>query len=135
MNPITPTTMARTMPMNQDLRLNVLVLREPAGLKEYYVAQCLEYDIVAQAETLNDLQCAFMQLLATNIVLALERGIEPLSNIKPAPQAYWKQWRQGISYGDHFPVSVPGDRIPENLRDLSVRIPRGEASMRIAQTV
>jgi hypothetical protein len=69
--------------MVNDLRLNVLVLKEPAGDKTYFVAQCLEYDIVAQAEMLSDLRNAFIKTFATNIVLALKHGIEPLSNLKP----------------------------------------------------
>jgi hypothetical protein len=127
--------MARATNMNTGFRLNVLVLRESAGDKAYWVAQCLEYDIVAQAETIQDLQCKFVHLLATNIILGLQRGIEPLSNLKPAPQFYWQQYEKGRNVGGDFPVSVPGDRIPKHLRDLSSRIPRGEASMRLAQMV
>ena len=87
--------MARATNMNTGFRLNVLVLRESAGDKAYWVAQCLEYDIVAQAETIQDLQCKFVHLLATNIILGLQRGIEPLSNLKPAPQFYWQQYEKG----------------------------------------
>lgn len=78
--------------MTSDLRLNVIVLKEPAGGRDYYVAQCLQYDITAQAETLSELRCAFIKTLAANIVIALKRGVEPFSNLKPAPQHYWKEW-------------------------------------------
>lgn len=121
--------------MQQEKSLNVLVLREPAGGKEYWVAQCLEYDMVAQAGTIEDLRDKFARLVATNIILALKRGVEPFSNLRPAPDFYWKAFRKGMTVGDRMPMTVPGDRIPKSMRNLTSRIPRAEATMRLAPCV
>jgi hypothetical protein len=119
----------------KDLHFDLLILKEPAGGSQKWVAQCLQYDIVAQANTLDELQHVFARLVATNVILALERGMEPLSNFRPAPQYYWDQYSKGQAYGETTPVSVPGDRIPKKLRNLTPRIPRGEATMRLAACV
>jgi hypothetical protein len=121
--------------MKTELKLDVLVLREPAGNEEYWVAQCLQYDLVAQAKTLHELKAAFACVLASHIILSLDRKMEPFSNLSPAPQMYWDQFERHSDFESNFPVSVPGDRIPQKLRSLIDRIPRGEAFMRLAESV
>jgi hypothetical protein len=121
------------------INLDVLLLREPSGSKERecWVAQCLQYDIVATGNTLQEVQGSFMQALQHNILLGLRNGNgdEPLAGFKSAPQRYWDMWTSSSQKIDKtFPIGLPGDRIPKHLRELS-RIPRGEALMRLAETV
>jgi hypothetical protein len=126
---------AITQTMNCDFRLDVLVMREPVGKGQCWVAQCLQYDIVAQADTINALQATFLNALEANIILGLRRGVEPLSNLKPAPKYYWDQYSSAKKVGPNFPVSLAGDRIPKQFANKLSRIPRGEATMKLAGTV
>ena len=59
-----------------------------------WVAQCLQYDIGAQAETLADLAYQLQRSIVGHIVIALENGLEPLECLPPAPDEYWEMWRK-----------------------------------------
>jgi len=62
-----------------------------------YVAQCLNYDLVTQGESilavLNSLEC----IIKTQIKLSLEDGIEPFSDFEPAPRELWKKYEANAS--------------------------------------
>lgn len=63
-----------------------LLLSKEDGL---WIAQCLEYDIVAQGHTLRDVKYEFEKLLVGNIVAHLENGLEPFANTPKAPSETW----------------------------------------------
>lgn len=54
-----------------------------------WVAQCLEYDIVAQGRTLFDAQESFKRAFLTNIIVNVKNGIKPLSQFKKAPKRFF----------------------------------------------
>ena len=66
--------------------LSLLVGREG----EWWVAQCLEYDIAVQARTLKDVDYEFQRILLGRIFAAKELGIDPFEDIPPAPEEYRK---------------------------------------------
>lgn len=113
------------------LRLDVLLLREKGGEKEYWVAQCLQYDICVQASTIERLREAFMNVLVGNIILAIQREEEPFSRLKPAPEKYWDLHRTAMRFDQEFPVTIPGNRIPR--KSTPSRIPRATAFMALDQ--
>lgn len=115
-------------------RIDVLIIEEAAGDKAYWVAQCLQYDIAVQADSLPELKDAFHSVLAGNVLLALERGLNPLADFKPAPEKYWKQYREARESILGLPIEVPQDRIPKTI-DLSRPAYRHEALMKFAATV
>ncbi len=57
--------------------------------EEGWAAQCLEYDLATQAETLEALYYEVERILVAHIALADELGIEPFEGLDPAPQKYW----------------------------------------------
>ena len=67
-------------------KINVLIFREG----EWWVAQCLEYDIAAQARTLNDLLYEFQRMFFGRIKMAETLGIDPFDDIPAAPAEYRK---------------------------------------------
>jgi hypothetical protein len=99
---------------------------------ERWVAQCLEYDIASQGKTLEEMKDRFIQTVQGYIVLALERGVAPFSNLKPAPERYWKEYNQASEFEQTFPVSLPADRFPRSSSIPSQIIPRASTLMRIA---
>lgn len=73
-------------PMN----VSVIAFKEEGS----WVAQCLEYDICAQADSLAELGPEFERTFIANFAVALELGQEPFSQIEPAPQKYWDLYKK-----------------------------------------
>ena len=59
-------------------------------------AQCLDYDITAQAQTFLDLQDELVRVLVTHIAACAQLGREPFSGIKQAPQRFWELYHGGL---------------------------------------
>ena len=59
-------------------------------------AQCLEYDIAAQAKTLLDLHDEIARVLAAHIAASVQMGREPFEGIQPAPKRFWDLYNGGL---------------------------------------
>jgi hypothetical protein len=59
---------------------------------EWYSAQCLEYDIAAQAKTLEDLRYELQRVIITHIAVSIELGSKPFENLDAAPQKFWDMY-------------------------------------------
>ena len=68
--------------------IRVLLLKEG----EHWVAQCLEYDIGAQARDLDQLRKRLLVALEAERDEDLRRHGEPFAGIGPAPQHYHDLW-------------------------------------------
>ena len=56
----------------------------------WWVAQCLEYDIAAQAKTLPYLYYEVERLIVGHYAVATERGQAPFTDLPAAPMRYWQ---------------------------------------------
>ena len=74
--------------MNDTQELHVVVFQE----EEYWVAQCIEYDIGAQGKTLDDMIAHFALTVDAELRESAEREIMPFSSIDPAPPYFKKMW-------------------------------------------
>src|SRR5689334_6392027 len=83
--------------------IHVVLLREG----DLYVAQCLEYDIAAQGETLDQVRLNFERALVGQICVDVHHDIKPLSKTPKAPAKYWKLWENAERLGDERPIYVP----------------------------
>ena len=90
--------------------MSVLIFKESG----WWVAQCLEYDIAAQARTLKDVQYEFQRVFLGRIFAAQELGIDPFEGIPPAPDEYRrivkdasKTLRVELRPIENFPVNIP----------------------------
>jgi predicted RNase H-like HicB family nuclease len=95
------------------MRLDVLVTKEA----DWWVAQCLQYDLAAQAKTIADLRYAFERALAAHVVVSLEKKVEPFDSLPSAPRKYWDAWERALPVETER-VAPPAFRIPKG-------IPRG----------
>lgn len=59
---------------------------------DWWTAQCLEYDIAAQAKTLSDLRYEVDRVIMSHVAVSEELGQEPLAEIGPAPQKFWEMY-------------------------------------------
>lgn len=60
---------------------------------EWLCAQCLEYDLVAQAKTLPKLCRALQQLVLGHVAVRLRHGQQPFRDVPRAPDKYWTMFR------------------------------------------
>ena len=68
----------------QDLRLRIVVFQED----DLVCAQCLEYDIAAQAKTLEDCLYEVSRLVVGHLAIAAENEVTPFQGIPSAPQRF-----------------------------------------------
>ena len=94
----------------QQWNLRVLLLREG----EWWVAQCLDFDIAAQAANLTEVKAAFFRAFVGQIVVDLERGDQPLTCVKPAPSWYAEQWEQAEPLANRLSLTPPPDALPKD---------------------
>jgi len=57
-------------------------------------AQCLEYDLVAQAKTLPQLCRALERLIVGHIVVRLRHKQQPFRDLPRAPKKYWTMFQR-----------------------------------------
>jgi hypothetical protein len=61
---------------------------------EWLCAQCLEYDLVAQAKSLPRLSRALQRLIVSHVVVRLRHERQPFRDLPRAPAKYWTMFRQ-----------------------------------------
>jgi hypothetical protein len=91
--------------------IHVLILNEG----EHLVAQCLEYDITAQAKSIEALEESFIRAFLGQIVLALEHGEQPFANLAQAPAFYWNKFKEARKFERPLNIS-PAKRIKSRHR-------------------
>ena len=80
---------------------------------EHWIAQCLEYDIVAQAKSLPKLHAAFALAFISHIAVREHTGQGLFEGVPKAPKKYYKLFEEGTSLKPEsvrFPIQgVPFD--------------------------
>jgi hypothetical protein len=61
---------------------------------EWLCAQCLEYDLVAQAKSLPQLSRALQRLIAGHVAVSLRHKQQPFRDLPRAPEKYWTMFRR-----------------------------------------
>ena len=61
---------------------------------DWLCAQCLEYDLVAQAKDLPQLFKALERLIVGHIAVRLRHGQQPFRDLRRAPAKYWTLFRR-----------------------------------------
>lgn len=70
--------------------LSVLIRSEHDGQRAWWVAQCLECDIAAQATSLDDLEYELQRELAGRVAVGRKLGVDPFEGLPQAPDPYWR---------------------------------------------
>ncbi len=74
-----------------------VIMFEEAG---QWVAQCLEYDIAAQAPNLDSLNDRLEVTLKAELAESIERHGSPFAGINPAPERYQRMWDRRVKSFD-----------------------------------
>lgn len=70
--------------------LSILMFKEDGQ----WVAQCLQYDLAAQASSLRDLQYEMERTIVGHFLMCQEIGKEPFDCLPPAPKKFWDLWHE-----------------------------------------
>ena len=73
-----------------DLKLKAVLFQEEG----WWVAQCLEYDIAAQAKTQADVVYELERILVGRCLVSSDKGCPPFAGVPPAPRRYWKTFER-----------------------------------------
>ncbi len=123
--------MNRLSPKGSEFKIQVLVFPRAIKGKEVWVAQGLEYDIVAQAPTLERLENRFMRTVLGYFVYAFETKTPVLNGIKPAPKRFWETYQSGRALEQPFSLAPPSELVPK--RFPTNELPRGAAPVHVAE--
>ncbi len=67
---------------------------------EWWVAQCLEYDVATQARTLDGLKHAVRHLIDGHAAVSRKFGLEPFQGLDPAPEPYRRAFAKAHTIAD-----------------------------------
>lgn len=97
-------------------KLSVLLFHEC----DRWVAQCLELDISAQGETIDDVQYEFERTLFGELAI---RRLD-FSELPAAPDRYWKRWDAAKRLEDSrpLPFRITGVDLPSLPRERELRV-------------
>lgn len=84
--------------------LSVLFFREA----DRWVAQCLEYDISAQAKYLANLPREFRKVVYGHMEICAQVGAEPFVSLPRAPKRYWNMGIRPLEFGTGLGLGVTG---------------------------
>jgi len=82
---------------------------------EWWVAQCLEYDIATQARSLDDLMVELEQILAGYLEVGRKEGRDLFAGIPKAPRRFWEMYeraRTKLALVEPAPGSGPQEQRP-----------------------
>ena len=74
--------------------LRVFIYQEKEGENEWWIAQGLEYDMVAQGSTLREVMKAFERTIASQIMFDVQNGKIPFEDVEAAPTEFWDAYRE-----------------------------------------
>jgi hypothetical protein len=84
--------------------LTFLIFRDDHA-PEWWVAQCLEYDLATQARTLEGLKEAIGHLLDGRTAVGRKFGLAPFEGLPPAPEFYRRAYEKGYPLSQYNAAS------------------------------
>jgi hypothetical protein len=80
---------------------------------DWWISQCLEYDLVTQSRRLEDLPSEVRRQLTVQIAGSVQRGIEPFAGLPPAPRRFWEMFDRAQSRVEPIKAVEGLDDLPE----------------------
>ena len=103
------------------IKLDVILFESKNGM---WSAQCLQYDIAAQADSFHGILYEFERVVISNVALSHELGRKPFEGMKEAPQEFWQLYESAST-------NVTKTPSPFRVDDYSPLIP--QMDMRVAE--
>jgi len=94
--------------MEQKIEFRAVIFKSEG----WWIGQCLEYDIGAQAKTLKQIAHELERAIVAHIVVSKENKLEPFQCISKAPHRYWKMFDEGLKIEAPKPLgfTIEGQR-------------------------
>lgn len=92
---------------------------------DYYVAQCLEYDIAVQAKEIKLLQKALARAVFCHFAHSIEYGTAPFAHLTKAPKVYFDKFAAGVRAKKETKLNIPAKtqaKIPVRKRSSMPRV-------------
>src|SRR5262249_23489294 len=90
----------------QKITLKAVIFKE----NDWWVGQCLEHDIVAQAKSVKELVYEVQKAIVGHIVVCMQEGLQPFSSTHKAPDKYWGMFLEGVPFQPKMPkMDLPND--------------------------
>jgi hypothetical protein len=82
---------------------------------DWWIGQCLEYDITAQANSPTELHHEIERVLFAHVCASIQEGRTPFDGLSPAPIKFWKMWERaslrlesdGLGFKQPIPANIP----------------------------
>jgi len=105
----------------KELTLSVLFLQDVTNHGIYWIAQCLEYDIVAQGKSLTDARKALERTVVGQLFIDQRMGKQPFEGIGQAPAWYFKKFETAERLASPEQFTLPNNS-PVEVRANDVRL-------------
>lgn len=87
-----------------------------------WVAQCLEYDIATQADSLEQLETRLVQALNAEVEFSRRLDKQAFTRLPKAPERYWAMWRGATDFDAKPWKGIPVHLLPKIARpEVSAR--------------
>jgi hypothetical protein len=86
----------------------------------WWSAQCLEYDLAAQAKTFHDLVYEIQRVVTVQVMASKEIGVVPFVNLRAAPAVFWQIYDElkGDAKKEATPFTLMNSSIPSLIGDF-----------------
>jgi hypothetical protein len=86
----------------------------------WWSAQCLEFDLAAQAKTFHDLVYEIQRVVAVHVMASRELGMVPFADLKQAPPVFWQMVEQAEdeTEEEEIPFTLMNAPIPSLIADF-----------------
>ena len=88
------------MPL-ETFEVRVIIYPEADDHHRVWIAQCLEYDIVSQGNTIEQVLNRLSRNFAATIYVSEEQGKQPFEGIGEAPQKFWDMFEKATVIVGH----------------------------------
>ena len=112
---------AMTEPMTASFNISAVLYQEG----DWWIAQCLEYDITTQADSFSNLQYELERVLFAHIVASVTEGQTPFASLPAAPPKFWSMWQAGtgverrqVSFRPQTPMPLPSIGLTQKIGEL-----------------
>jgi predicted RNase H-like HicB family nuclease len=109
-----------TEPMTASFNVSAVLYQEG----DWWIAQCLEYDIATQADSFSNLQYELERVLFAHICASISEGRKPF-DLPAAPRKFWNMWdagtgvdRRQVSFRPQTPMPLPSIGLTQKIGEL-----------------
>lgn len=97
----------------ETFQISAIIYPEADADRRVWIAQCLEFDIVSQGNTIEQVLNRLARNIAATVCVCEEQGLKPFEGIGEAPRRFWEMFEKATVIVDQeerplrFPRPLP----------------------------